>query len=581
MTETEHPTQIGRAQAFVANRFSCPGGVAIALGLCLGLALLLRILAFPHLLSPVQADDIGYLGDGLMVAEGGTPGFKMAPNGPLDWFVASYAGLATLGTLLEGSAEIGRLQPLLRPGAALEAALFRIYADMSGLRIASVACIMLISLAGCWAAVRFGRAAGGTAGAFAGGLLAAALPAFLIQSVQAGPYAIAWAAALVAAAAVGGRGERAHPIAAGVLLGLAVGSRIEVALVWPVLSLLQWRRAPDRRMPWREGLSMTGAAAIAFLVVAPWYVPHLIGNLRVLLSASLHETSFHSIVPGWISLFKEGALLPLVVAIIGVLFGGLRQRRWPDVASGVWLLLVAAHAYRPSPWGIRHDGAFLVSVILLTPVGLANLTEIVPTRHRALGRFLLVGLISAPALVYGTLLAAHMRRGNAPDAAVAWVEQHIAAGARVYVSGNMVRALLPTAEASERLWTQVRAPDAWEAKYRSGIEGIGLGNARLPRALSEEWTYQDIELRRRYYILGAPLLPKRPRYNLWIVSEGSFYDMTPSAAVDLVCREGGVYIMREPSPDPRLPSPAASWIRPGSQSTYVYVVAPNACPSRQ
>ena len=89
-----------------------------------------------------------------------------------------------------------------------------------------------------WAISRFGYKQAGGTGALAGGLLAAALPIVLEMSIQARPYGIAWSFALLAAAAAATGRERSRALRAGVCLGVAVASRIDMVMVGPLVLLV-------------------------------------------------------------------------------------------------------------------------------------------------------------------------------------------------------------------------------------------------------------------------------------------------------------------------------------------------------
>jgi hypothetical protein len=139
---------------------------AMIISLCTVLGLVLRIVIFPHGLSPMETDEAGYLSDGLQIIEGVTSGHKYAPSGPLTWFGTLYAGGGALLSLIPGDPDVFSGFPtLLRPVAALEASLFRLYSDMSGMRLAAVSLIvvlMVISIAGI---SRFGYRIAGPLGA--------------------------------------------------------------------------------------------------------------------------------------------------------------------------------------------------------------------------------------------------------------------------------------------------------------------------------------------------------------------------------------------------------------------------------
>ena len=114
--------------------------------ICIVIGAALRLAVFPHGLSPTEFDEPGYLADGLQLIEGVTPGHKYAPSGPLTWFGALYAATGAVRSWVEGGPDLAGFPGLLRPAAALEATLFHLYADMSGLRLAAVALIVLLSV---------------------------------------------------------------------------------------------------------------------------------------------------------------------------------------------------------------------------------------------------------------------------------------------------------------------------------------------------------------------------------------------------------------------------------------------------
>ena len=188
----------------------------------------------------------------------------------------------------------------------------------------------------------------------------------------------------------------------------------------------------------------------------------------------------------------------------------------------------------------------------------------------------LVIFACVPALWYGVETTLSLARSSVPNNAVTWIEQHVAPGTRVFAGGMSLQTLLPTAEAGERLWSEVVGPNAWLGKWAHDVAKIGYGGFRPLRVMSEDHLAQDRANRRRYYILAAPVSTNRPRYDLWIVSEGGFYDLHANEVIDRLCEEGGVYLHRGP-PIPQLPAPSASWPGPASEGTNIYRVAPGSC----
>src|SRR5207244_2523205 len=186
-------------------------------------------------------------------------------------------------------------------------------------------------------AFRVGELHGGLPGALAAGGLAAFLPSLLGYSVMATPYGAAWSFAILAyhQAAFGRRG-------AAVLLGLAIGSRIELVLLAPLFG-----RRPR----------FHAAVLITALIVSPWWLMHLLGNLRGIATVRLLGPAFS--LSGVADLaWKEGLGVAIAVAA-----GGLAaQKRWWHLAYLAALLVTAA---KPSGFGVRHQGPVIVATLLL------------------------------------------------------------------------------------------------------------------------------------------------------------------------------------------------------------------------
>jgi hypothetical protein len=510
--------------------------------------------------------------------EGLPLGRGFAPSGPITWFVALYAGIGTIVTWLSHNADTLQFPGVLRPVAALEVTLFRIYADLSVLRLTVALFVSLLSLWAVWAIARFGYKQAGSAGALAGGLLAAALPIVLDMSVQTRPYGVAWSFALLAAAAAATGRERSRALRAGVCLGVAVASRIDMVMVGPLVLLVLCLDSNDSKQISRAVRIFAAASMISFLLVAPWYLPHLVDNLRNILSVRILHTlpnAGGAAFEAWRTWLAAGIATPLIVALAGLLTASL-TRRWIAVACGVWLLVLAVLGSHPDSFGLRHDGALVVAIIIAAPLGLRMLGAFCQGTNKQVFSAVLVIFACAPALWYGLKTTASLARSRAPDDSITWIEQHVPPGKRVFAQGLSFQTLLPTAEAGERLWSQVVEPNAWLGKWDYDVAKCGYGGFPPLRVMSEDHLAQDRGNRRRYYILAAPVSSDRPRYDLWIVSEGSFYDLHANEAMDRLCKEGGVYLHRG-APISQLPAPAASWPGLDSEGTYIYRVAPGSC----
>ena len=535
---------------------------------CVLLGAILRFGRIPLPGAPSQFDETSYLCNGLLLLEGETPINKYAPSGPLTWLSAAYGGVKALLKLIVGGADVSGFPPILRPPAALQSALFDLYADLSGLRLTVVIMTVLLTLAAIVAACRLGRALGGTAGEIMAGLMAASLPIFVEMSTETRPYASAWAFGIMALAAAASGKPRS--LSAGIFLGLAVGSHVDMLRVVPLVLLLQWWCADTARPPWGELGRTLGIAAVAFLLVAPWYPLHLLDNVRQILSVRVLSAADHGS-----QAFQTYLALPLGAALIGLLVGGWRRNR-PLLGCFVWLALNALLALRPSEHGLQHDGALLVMMVALAPLGVSILIERVAVLRPFLIAAFLVSVVVTPGVKQGIMTAFVHGRSLVPDTAVDWIDANISPGTRVYFDPGQFRMLLPTPNAADRLWDDVASPHAWKEKYLHDLARYGLDGGEPLRVMAADRMAADLGNRRRYYMLGGAGEPDRPRYDLRPVSLGGFFDMPPQTAIEQLCSEGGVYLHNGPA-IPELPAPARSWVRPDGNSTYIYQVAAGGC----
>ncbi len=537
---------------------------------CVLIGAILRLGRFPAAGAPEQFDEISYLSNGLLLLEGETPINKYAPSGPLTWLGAAYGGIKALFTLIAGKAGIADFPAILRPAAALQSALFDLYADLTGLRLTVVVLTLLLTLAAIVAACRLGKALGGVPGQILAGLLAASLPIFVEMSTETRPYASAWAFTLIALAAAGTGKPGTRMTATGIALGLAVGSHIDMIRVVPLLLLLQWRRAETTRPPWAEFGRTMGVALMVFLLVAPWYLLHLVDNIRQILSVRVLAAGGQGL--HW---FQAGLALPLAAASIGLALAGLR-RNWPALGCAIWLGLNALLALRPSEHGLQHDGALIVMIVALAPLGVAAVFEMAPPLRRFPVCVALIALLIAPCVWQGIRTAFVSGRSLTPDPSADWIEANVPPDTPVYIDSGHFRTLLPTAKAADRLWADVASPFVWKEKYLHDMARFGLEDAEALRVMSGDRMAADLGNRRRLYILGADGQDGRPRYDLRLVSYGSFFDTPPSAAIEQLCRDGGVYL-HAGSAIADLPPPSMSWVRRDGNSTYIYQVAAGGC----
>ena len=530
-----------------------PTALIAAIGL---LALALRALAaLGHSIVPAT-DEIGYLTDGLLLLEGLAPGYKHVPNAPIDWIVGVYAGAQTLVQWLTGGGDPS-VPPLLRPLTAMDRALFALYADMSGPRAVVVAVqIAMGSLAAAALAWRGWRIAG-LRGAFLAGALAAATPIFVEYASETRAYSLAWSLGLLAFAAVASDSARWRVTGTSVLIGLAIASRIEMALCLVPLLLEMLRRAA----PGQRGIVLVKSVAIAvltFLAAAPWYITSLAGNLRQIISVRIlnvpvGDGSLVDVVRG---LLESGIGVPIVL-VLALLILAARGPGWLfHVATGLWLALMAAMALRPSNHGLRHDGALLVIAAVMAPVALAlglNLARRLAVQRVAT---IVTILLRVQVLAAGGLAAWTTYRAAVRGDPVAWIESHVPPGSRLYWTDGFA-VPLPTTENADHLWSEVAAPDAWRKKFEAAAQRFHLG-ADLPRAMSEDPMQLERAQRRRWFILGGQIDKTRPRYDLRLRAETDFA-LPLTEIVKRMCAEGGAFV-HQGAPLDQLGTAKATWL---------------------
>jgi hypothetical protein len=552
------------------------GLIAIVL-ICVLAGAAYRLVMFPGAHSPMDPDETGYLSDGLLVVEGETPLHKYAPSGPLTWFTAGYAAVEITAAVAGKSPDTANFPPILRPVAAMESVLFQHYADLSTLRLAAVALIIALSLAAIVAMCVFGYRIAGPAGGLAAGLMVASLPTFLELTAQARPYSIAWSFALLSIAATTSDSERKRIFGTGILIGLAISSHLDMLRVLPLPLLLLWRNSPDSSAPRRAFGQVLVLAAITFLVTSPWYLLHLIDGIRQIITVRLIGTENAGILSALRVWDHAGLAIPLAVTLAGLALAPL-ERRWSDVACGVWLVANVALASRPSTHGLHHDGALLVLIAALLPVSIAALMRWLPiVRTDSRVALVLAAIVVVSPLWRGGSFAVAAAASMQPHDGIAWIEKNIPPGTDVFTMGIDAKMLLPTPAAADRLWNDVAASDAWVAKYISDMQRYSVGaGARPLRVMADDRMTSDRGNRRRLYMLGIPLAPERSRYNLWIVSLGSFFDLTPAVAFERACKTGGV-ILGEIKPEPGLPAPTLEWLRPNGNSTFLYKIDAGTC----
>lgn len=512
---------------------------AVQLSIGIGaVALALRVVAACSDNLAAMTDQVGYLTDGLLLLEGLELGYKHTPNAVMNWLVFLYAGAQTAAAWLGGGWDPS-VPPLLRPLLALERVLFVNYADLGDLRhMIVILQVVAGTLAAAGVAWR-GYVISGTAGALLAGALAAATPLFVEYTGQTKAYSFAWSFAMMAFVAAATVRPPWRAAVSGGLMGIALATRVEMglALVPLLIELMQREEGTGRR---RTVLVQAfGAAVLIFLLLAPWYLTSLAGNLRQIISVRLlnQATEQDATLMAIGTLLLTGIGLPIAGCIAALLLTPRGGRAYA-IAIGLWMALLTVLALRPSTGGLRHDGALLLLASVMAPVALTWLgAGAAPWRARA--PMVVASLLAVHVAIVGAYSVWTYWRDSVSRDMVAWIESNVPAGTTVYWSDGF-KVPLPTAESADSLWDEVASLEASRVKFRRAMQRMNLG-IRQPRAMAEDAVQLDRAMRRGWFILGAPVDTGRPRYNVLPVGEGTPFALSQAQVVENLCTKGGVF----------------------------------------
>ena len=532
------------------------------------LAALLRIWNLPAPQEVRDWDEIGYVTDGLVAWEGLSPGWRVVPAGPQTWVGCFYAAGRSGWELLRSPR--GPAVPLvLKPYMAIDQALFKTYEDLSGLRQLLLWISLVVALAGVYGGYRLGAKYGGAAGGLLMGGLAAVLPMYVEFSGIAKSCSDAWLLAILAvscAATLQGMRNRWLP---GVLLGLAIGSRIDMVLVAPLVLWALWDNDQAGAL-WQRMLSTLALALTTTLVSAPWAVQGFVGMLRTIGMArvtgywtteSPRLTTLKSLAWG------EGLGPVLLATIIGLFLlpAGTRLKR--GVLAG-YAALMATTMFTGHYQLLRYHGGPLIALLTFLAVAVGALLQRWPKPALALAALLLV----LPS-VQSIRAVLSVKSCYVAETSTQWIDEHVPAGTTVYLHPAFIsRAVLPTEAAADAIWRILTDDQAWRVKLQDGFHRFSLPDGRLPRALSEDNLTMDRGRCRRWFILGGGS-SSRPRYNVRLVPMSATFGLQRSTLVPEFKRTGGVVVWRTVAggmPE-GLGEPWMKWLAPNGEGTLIFV----------
>jgi hypothetical protein len=538
----------------------------------------LRLLLLAPSYVPAQLDEVHYAADGLLLLEGVTLGFKFAPGAITTWlgFVYGFAvwffkTVSEIGSVIE-------LDSTVVPLVTLDQTLFDIYADMAGLRAVIVATVVLISLLGVYGAARIGRHFGDWPGALFTGGLAAVLPLFCLFAVQSRPYSPAWSLTILAMSIMLTCGGSRRWVWAGIVYGLAVASRIEMLFTIPLILWLMWIIS-DEDSSVRSGTRMAAAAILTFLVSAPWFFGHLVGNVRKMLTVVVVRPRVSDTGPIIDFLTQQGLTIVTVVTLLGVLLL-CRTERWKAWLALAYLSLLGVELLTlETSGGLRHVGHVFVVLVVLGGYALGGVQHAVgkPWAIRVSATVTLLAL--ALPLMRTVSMAREIRSGWVEHHAVDWIEANITAGSRVFLTRRNIRVPLPTEASADRLWGAAAHETAWREKLERRLTEIDVELEYLPRGLSMEHMYQELSGLRRYFILGSAREKSRPRYELRLVQVGEETQDFRDALSEFQ-RDGGVFWHSGQPLDSSLGPPEKAWIASNGTGVFLYTRVENRAGSR-
>src|SRR5439155_15823486 len=162
------------------------------------------------------------------------------------------------------------------------------------------------------------------------------------------------------------------------------------------------------------------------------------------------------------------------------------------------------------------------------------------------------------------------RSDYAFDGSVAWLEDKIPGGTRLYINSPpmMVRKPLPTSSASERIWAEVMDAHAYEKKFDSALHRLGLARVHYPHAFSEDIIFMERMARRPWWVLGSRPGVNEPRYDIVLSRAAGF--VTGVEDIPAEFRKTGGVVLWRGKPNPELGIPAAHWAGASGEGAYIY-----------
>ncbi|HZK81070.1 MAG TPA: hypothetical protein VFC46_08390 [Humisphaera sp.] len=564
-----------------SSAFSWRSSAGVCLVLLLLLASAIRFWAIPYRYDFRDYDEPHYLTCGLQVFEGMTPVYHYAPAGPEAWFGWVNAGVLSTRYVLFPTPEERQVPAVIRPYTAINHALFDLYRDKGTLRIEFTILNMIVAIFAVAAGYRLGWLWGGFGGAILLGGLLAFMPLLIEYSAMSKSYSMAWSFAMIAIYFAASDRKPRHQTWSAIFLGLAIGSRVEMLGVVPFPLILLWARRVSITQFLRTGLRYAGVMVVTMLLVAPWLLTNLFGNLRAIATVRVATPTGRSDV--LIETIRELAWNQGLLVVLLMLFGAIgviffrpkgnetssesapvdrRAQVWRCLLFGYGLFLLAT-IFRGTGYGLRHHGPAIMGLLAITPLAIDPFLR----RWPRPAWMLIAAAVLLPFVQCVRSVAAFRNTSTRSDV-TAWIETHVPPGTDVYVSTTF-HDPLPTPEAADVIWNEVASPAAPARKFKSGLERFQLGDMKTPHALSEQHVITERSSERGWYILGSRADFAGPRFNVHPFNESAvfgLYDPVPSFN-----KTGGILVWRFEAPPVGMKNAVKIW--DGGAGTNVSVYA--------
>jgi hypothetical protein len=459
---------------------------------------------------------------------------------------------------------------VLKPYLALDQALFKTYEDLAGVRHFLLGISLVLALAGIYGGYRLGVRYGGMAGGLLLGGLVAVLPLYIELCAVAKSCSDAWMFGLLAIVCAATTTGAKRCWLSGVFLGLAIGSRVDMVVITPLVLLALWDSS-GTSSPWKSVFATLGITVAATVIGAPFAVEGFVGLLRTIVTGRLlgywtaespRLATLRNVAWG------QGLGPVLVAAIIGLFLFPSANRLKRAVLAGVAVLLVAT-MFDGRYMVMRYHGGPVLALLTCAALAVGALLRRLPPRPAVA----LAALLLALPLAQSVRAILATKAVYVPEASTQWIDDHVPAGTTVYVHpGFTSRAVLPTEAAADGIWGLLTENQAWRTRMHEGFHRFSLPEARLPRMLSEDNLYEDRGLARRWFILGGGQ-SSRPRFDVQLMCLSATFGLQRETVGAEFNKTGGVLVWRTVARGlpAGLGEPLVQWVNGHGDGTLIFV----------